>query len=110
MKTPNAIALLIDSNRGIYVPQTFGTNFSIAQTFRTNFYTSWEGITEDDRQTLQNGPDDEFYWEAWDQVLNNAKWTCNGYTWRLHQDGDVWAVCYELMSDEEKANFGMEGD
>lgn len=26
----------------------------------------------------------------------------------LHQDGDLWAFCFDNMTDEEKMNFGWE--
>jgi len=41
-------------------------------------------------------------------ILNNARYTDkNGNVWRLMQDGDLWAYCFELMTDEEKENFGF---
>jgi hypothetical protein len=93
-----AIALLLSDSRGIYIPQHFVKEYDL---------TLWQGISEDDIKTITDGPNGEFYWEVWDDVLNNATFTENGNTWRLHQDGDLWAYCLELMTDEEKSNFGM---
>lgn len=29
----------------------------------------------------------------------------DGHEWFLYQDGDLWAVCPELLTDEEYENF-----
>jgi hypothetical protein len=94
----SAVALLLDSARGIYIPQAFAD------------FEKWEGITEEDKETLKAGPDSEFYWDVWETVLNNATFKQDGYTWRLYQDGDLWALCDALMTEEEKRNFGMDDE
>lgn len=64
---------------------------------------------DDDWDTCLIGPDQEFYWESWDEILSHAVHTdANGNKWMLHQDGDLWCYCVELMTDEEKTNFGFE--
>ena len=95
------LALLLDSNRGIFIPQHFVTQFDL---------TKWEGINPSDVNVLKSGPEHAHYWEAWDDVTSNATHTYEGNVWRLHQDGDLWAYCFELMTDEEKTNFGMTDD
>lgn len=91
-----SVALLLSDHHGIYIPQHFAEGFN-----------NWQGITEEDKQDLSN-PDNACYWDAWDSVLNKAKFEQDGYTWRLWQDGDLWAHCFELMTDEEKQNFGFD--
>lgn len=95
---PNAVALLLDSARGIYIPQAFAD------------FEGWKGISDDMRECLKAGPHDErdLYWDVWSSVLDNATWEQGGHTWRLYQDGDLWALCAELMTDEEKRNFGFD--
>jgi hypothetical protein len=45
----------------------------------------------------------------WIWVLDNAKYLAEGGdVYQLHQDGDLWGICYEKMTDEEKENFGFE--
>lgn len=92
-----AIALLLDSARGVYIPQNFA-----------EFDTDKWHVSASDKACLQAGPEHEFYWETWDTVLSNAHYEHNGNTWRLYQDGDLWALCAELMTDEEKRNFGFD--
>lgn len=95
-----AVALLLDSARGTYIPRDFVQTFDL---------TKWKGIFTSDVGFCSN-PDDEWYWESWERVLNNAEFHENGNVWRLYQDGNLWAICYELMSDEEKRNFGFDVD
>lgn len=78
------LALLLSDNRGIYIPQDFIECFD------------WEGIDEDDANVLSEGPDHEDYWEAWDNVLNDAYYTDGDKTFGLYQDGDLFAICREV--------------
>ena len=97
----NAIELLLSDARGVYIPRDFVESFDL---------TRW-GLDPDswDVQTCAKGPDgNEHYWDAWTQILDRAEYRHDGNVWRLHQDGDLWAICYELMTDEEKSNFGFE--
>lgn len=88
--------LLLDGARGVYIPINF------AQMFKRK---EW-GLTKTDLIPLKKGPEHDWYWEAWDSVLNKAQYTDEqGHTWTLYQDGDLWAVCPELMTNEEYADF-----
>ena len=95
MSKPNALCLLVDSHHGIYVPKVFSENFD---------HSKWQGIPADDLAVIAN-PEHEWYWEAWDSILRTATCLQDGHTYRLHQDGDLWAYCDELMSDEEYKEF-----
>lgn len=94
----SGVQLLLSDSCGIYIPRDFVNNFDL---------NKWH-VKEDFQDFLSN-PDDEFYWDSWDVVLNNAKHTDKqGNTWHLWQDGDLWAICHALMTEEEKQNFGFE--
>ena len=73
-----------DSSRGIYIPQHF------AETYNEE---SWIHIDQEAINILLIGLDDESYWDAWQDILDNAETTCGGY---LHQDGDLWIVWPQL--------------
>lgn len=92
-----AVALLLDSNRGVYIPQHFADGFD-----------NWKGISEEQRTILKIGPEHDLYWEVWDSVLCSAYYEQDDNTWELYQDGDLWAICTAQMTDEEKHNFGFE--
>jgi hypothetical protein len=93
----NGIELLLSDSRGIYIPRDFAMYHGDIM----------DGVSAEDMEILKAGPDHELYWEAWDSVLQNATATAthNGKVWRLWQDGDLWAYCEELMTDEEYEQF-----
>lgn len=92
----SGLHLLISDHTGIYIPQHFATNMDLDQ---------WSGLNKEDIDILQAGPDHEWYWEAWDNVLGSASILLDGKVWHLSQDGDLWAYCEELMTDEEYEGF-----
>lgn len=93
----SGIRILVSDHHGIYVPQVFAEGFDIV---------SW-GLNEHDVSDIVGGPDNaEWYWEAWENVLNTASHTDeDGNIWHLYQDGDLFAYCEELMDDDEYYNF-----
>lgn len=95
-----ALALLLDSNRGTFIPRDFVTEYDLAR---------WHGINPFDIETCKD-PDNEGYWDAWTAIMDNATFEENGHTWRLMQDGELWAYCPELMTDEQKRNWGFDSE
>ena len=65
---------------GVYIPQYFADDYGESAYI--------EGLTDEDRTYLLDGPDQEYYWDVWERVLNEA--TVNG--WNLYQEGDLWFV------------------
>lgn len=91
-----SMILFCDSASGVYTPQRF------AEEIKREFL---HGVSEDDLNELSD-PNNEYYWEAWGTVLNNAEiHDPDGTIYHLHHDGDLWLVCYDLMTDEEQKNF-----
>ena len=95
----SGIEILLSDHRGVYIPRDFAEfDHSIS---------SW-GIPEDDADlvTLRQGPEAEWYWDAWDSVLSRAVFVDGrGNRWRLWQDGDLFAYCEALMTDDEYEGF-----
>jgi hypothetical protein len=78
--------LVCDDQWGIYIPQRWCDGI-------TESDCAALGIDWHDVETCQSGPDEEWYWEAWQSILDSAAMTDdNGTTWRLYQDGDLWEV------------------
>lgn len=105
-----AIVLILDSNRGTKIPEHFVTNDQGG--INHEHCVKWN-IHPDDALILALGDDTEKnpgYWESWDTVLNSAFFVHNGDKYTLHQDGDLWGLCIEKMSDMEKQNFGFDGE
>ena len=72
--------LYADSARGIYIPQYF------AETVKRDEILF---VTDEEWDILEAGPEHEFYWDAWDSVLNSAETRDGGVLW---QDGDLWII------------------
>jgi hypothetical protein len=74
---------LINDAHGIYVPQIFATEY----------LEKWNhSLNDEDIAILKNGPDEEFYWEVWETLMNDAEIVVNDEIFRLWQDGDLWAL------------------
>ncbi len=96
----SGIRLLVNSAHGIYVPAVFVEQFDLEQ---------W-GIASL-REEIEDcsNPDNEYYWDSWHWIMDYAEFIDkNGNTWRLYQDGDLWAYCPELMSKDEWENFFLD--
>lgn len=92
----DGLKLLLNSARGVYIPQNFVEEFDL---------TKFSNIDPDDVVILHD-PDHPDYWDAWDNVLQYATHTDEqGFIWHLWHDGDLWAVCDPMLTDEEYENF-----
>ncbi len=103
-----AVIFILSESRGMSIPRDFLTDSlgDIAE----EHCIAWE-LTADNSDWWQDAADpcSEHYWECWDWILANAKYTtADGDIYRLHQDGGLWGICYEKMTDEEKKNFGFD--
>ena len=99
---PDNIILLLSDARGIYIPRDFSLHYEIGE-------DGWQGISTEEQAILAD-PDHEDYWEVWHSVLSNASYfdKPSGKVYHLHQDGDLWALSFESMTDEERINFGWD--
>lgn len=79
--------LFADEARGIYIPQHF------AEAVTREYVT---GVTDEDYSILEDGPENEAYWDVWMDVLLKAEITRpDGSKYLLYQDGDLWIVPVE---------------
>lgn len=83
----------LDSARGVYIPQNFAEAIDVKD---------WTGIKAEDLDVLCAGPDHEFYWDVWTDVLDNAE-TRDGRV--LYQDGDLWIVALDKAVEDLNAYF-----
>lgn len=99
---------ILSDARGIYIPRDFLTDSHGA--VAREHCEAW-GLTSDNESWWVDAtdPDSECYWDAWDWVLDHARFTTqDGDVYHLHQDGGLWGLCHARMTDEEKANFGFD--
>lgn len=96
-----AIIHFLDSSRGQYIPRDF------AQIIKRECV---QGVNLELLENLakEDSNEDEFYWDDWQTVCDNARIVHEGVEYFLHHDGDLWLINYDLMTDKEKQNFGFE--
>lgn len=95
-----AVELLLSDNRGVYIPKDFISSFDMKQ---------WNIELTDAEKEIMQDPLNDLYWEIWQTIERDAKFTKDGHEWRLFQDGDLFAYCSELMTEQERDElFGCE--
>jgi len=99
MKTQieNEVILISDSHHGIYIPQIVVTeNLSMPN-------WNFSECNEDDIKIVIEGPDNEWYWDAWNNILDNVIIYDNeGEKYFLCHNEDLWAVpenCANQLED-----------
>ena len=86
--------LLLSDQRGVYIPRDFAEGFDLK---------SWH--IDFDVSALSD-PESELYWDTWERVVSSAfLLDAEGNCFTLHQDGDLWAICPNLMTDIEKCHL-----
>ena len=90
-----SIVCLVDSAHGSYVPQAF------IELYDTD---AWH-VKPADVEILRAGPDHELYWETWANVEDRAYLVDDGRTYHLHQDGALFAIAYDALTDDEYRDF-----
>jgi len=107
-KSKSGVSLLLSESWGQYIPKQFATAYHFI-TSNADCQPGWKNVGEWQLETCLAGPEDNDYWEAWDAVLSTAEHIDqDGNEWTLLQDGDLWAICPALMTNEEKLNFGFD--
>lgn len=77
--------LLISDRHGIYIPQVYCQQ--LTEDDAAEYGVQWSDVV-----CCQSGPDQDWYWESWQAILDVAEWEEDGETWCLHQNGDLWAI------------------
>ena len=104
----DAVIRILSDARGIFIPRDFLTDYT--GEIAVEYCIAW-GLDDSNIEWWKDAadPDSDSYWDCWDWVLQHASYTTeDGDVYRLHQDGDLWGICYEKMTDEEKENFGFD--
>ena len=95
------VECIVDSRHGVFVPMLFA---------RTVNRALLSGVTTEDLDYLakEESTENDGFWDTWDSVLNNARITHNGKIYHLHQDGDLFVIEWENLTEEESEAFGLE--
>ena len=86
--------LLLSDSHGIHIPKLWADELSEEEAEQHG--VSWQDVLD-----CQAGPDCDLYWEAWQSILDSARWEEDGVEWNLHQSGDLWAVNADAVLPEE---------
>jgi hypothetical protein len=91
--------LWLSDRRGVYIPRDFANSFAD----RAKVVS---GVDVEDWLILEAGPDHEHYWEAWDDVLDNAVVTDDdGTRYTLYQEGDLWLIPEGMEWSDDEQGF-----
>jgi len=88
--------LLFDNASGVYLPQRFA---------REIVRDAVSGVSDWAWTQIETGPDAEFYWDAWTEVLDRASVKDGDKVYSVHQDGDVWLIPNDWTEEEWNAHF-----
>jgi hypothetical protein len=98
MSKPDMMLWLSDA-RGVFIPRDFARSF-------VDRAKSVTGVIEEQWQVLEAGPDQELYWDVWDEVIGGAIITDeNGVKYTIWQNGDCWLVPVGMEYNEEEDTF-----
>lgn len=86
----------ISDSNGIYIPKIF-----VEQFLSTSGENKWNSLVpvgfHADFAICSKGPETDFYWEAWEEIIQNFQFTDSiGRTFSLHQNGDLFLVDAEF--------------
>lgn len=100
----SGIILFVDSHHGAYIPKVF------VEMINRDY---WQPISDYDEKILMAGPDVDDsceYWEVWHKFIDGSQFLTDqdGHKWFLHQDGDVFLMCEEKMTDQEKQQWDID--
>lgn len=102
-----AVVLILSDARGRYIPRDFVQDKYAPNAYSEKHCRAWH-ITPADAIALLD-PDGEHYWDVWDEVMQYAYYEdTDGAVYTLHQDGDLWGICFDKMTADELRNFGFE--
>jgi len=94
----HAIELFADSARGTSIPAYFAESHYPE---KWDFSKCWP----DSLKTIRGDITQDGYWDAWQDILDNATSMVMGNEYTLYQDGDLFCICENLMNDEEYLDF-----
>ena len=85
MDTQLSPKLVLSDSYGRYIPQVYCEDAD-------EEWAESVGVDFKDVLVCQAGPDQDWYYEAWSNILDSAHKVIDGVTLRLVQDGDLFEV------------------
>jgi len=95
MKTIEDVVLLADSHHGVYIPQL------VVQQYLEHPMWDWSKVSKEDIDSVLAGPDNEWYWEAWENIENEVKVVDEeGTEYMMMYNEDLWLVPVDISEEE----------
>ena len=95
MKTTEDVVLLADSHHGIYIPQL------VVQQYLEHPMWDWSKVSKEDIDSVLAGHDNEWYWEAWDDIMCEVKVVDeDGTEYMIMYNEDLWLVPTSISEEE----------
>ena len=91
----NDAVLIADSHHGQYIPMI------VIESEINNPNWDWSKCSPEDIQAVLNGTEDEWYWDAWNNIQGSVKITAEGVEYFLFQNEDLWAIPIECRDQLE---------
>lgn len=95
------VECIVNSAHGVFAPMVF------AQTVNRELL-SGVSVETLDYLAKEDSIEDDGFWDVWDSVLNNARIAHNGKIYHLHQAGDLFAIDWDNLTEDESEAFGLE--
>lgn len=80
---------IIDGSQGIYIPAIFAQRVKAKDIIICN---NQDTELMESFDVCASGPENDFYWESWDYILDNCAIQIGNFPYELMQDGDLFAV------------------
>lgn len=106
-RDPDAVVLLFDSRSG-HIPQRFAEECLMSGIWTISGTTIKNAAqTAADVAILLGGPENPYYWDAWDSVSKDARLYHESGVYKRYigDDGDLFALCEERMTLDEHQRF-----
>ena len=91
------LTLAVDSHCGVYAPQIFAQRF---HSELTDLYVQGK-LNPQTFQDVLDGPDNEFYWDSWLEILDNAVLKMAGKHYAILQSEDIWFIPANMEYPED---------
>ena len=91
---------IVDGAHGVFVPKVFAKTVNRA-------LLSGVSIETLDYLAKEESLEDDGFWDTWDSVLNNVRIKVEGKIYHLHQDGDLFIINWDNLTEDESKAFGL---
>jgi len=95
MKKIEDVVLLADSHHGIYIPQL------VVQQYLEHPMWDWSKVSKEDIDSVLAGHDNEWYWEAWEDIMCEVKVVDeDGTEYMIMYNEDLWLLPTSISEEE----------